>query len=245
MPKYLLPDIQEIRAVKSTKEIRYITRAQRISEAVLQGVISRLKKGVTEISLARFIVFSFKRRGIKALAFEPIVSFGKNTAHIHHEPGNSRLKSGDLVMFDFGCTVNGYCSDMTRTYIFGRPTAKQKKVYLSVLEAQNRALKALAKGEHRAKQVDAAARKFLHRRFNKKSFTHGLGHGIGTAIHEWPNFKPYSEDLLKPGEVMTVEPGIYLKGWGGVRIEDMVIIKKRGIKNLTKAPKQLDKIILE
>lgn len=239
MSKYQLPIIQELRAIKSAREIFYIKKAQKISEAVLQEVLRQLKLGATEISLAKFIVASLKRYGIKALAFEPIVSFGKNTANIHHEPGKARSKKGNTVMFDFGCIINGYCSDMTRTYFYGTPTTKQKQVYLSVLKVQEKVLQALAQGERRAGKLDALARNFLTRKFGKKAFSHGLGHGVGTVIHEWPNLKPQSHDVLKPGMIITVEPGVYLKGWGGVRIEDMVLITKNGCKNLTTVPKKL------
>jgi Xaa-Pro aminopeptidase len=239
MFKYQLPIIQEQRAIKSAREIFYITKAQKISEAVLQDVLRKLKLGVTEISLAKFIVASFKRYGIKALAFEPIVSFGKNTANIHHEPGKARFKKGDTAMFDFGCTVNGYCSDMTRTYFYGEPTKKQKRVYLAVLKTQEKVLQALSQGEWRADKLDAMARNFLTKKFGKKAFPHGLGHGVGTVIHEWPNLKPQTHDVLKPGMVITIEPGVYLKGWGGVRIEDMVLITNSGCKNLTRVPKTL------
>ena len=148
-------------------------------------------------------------------------------------------------MLDFGCTVNHYCSDMTRTYFFGvRPPLKFLKVYKGVLEAQEKVLHALAGGERRAGKLDALARNFLARRFGKKAFPHGLGHGVGTAIHEWPNFKPKSLDILKPGMVVTVEPGVYLRGWGGVRVEDMVLITKTGIINLTRSVKDPYEVIL-
>ncbi len=244
MTKYSLPEIKELRAVKSAREIDNITRAQRISEKVLIEVLKKLKVGVSEIKLARFIVNSFRRKGVKALAFEPIVAFGKGSADIHHWPTRARLRKNQIVMFDFGCTVNGYCSDITRTFFFGEPTAKFKRVYESVLTAQERALKILARGEKKAKKIDASARNFLHRNFGKNKFTHGLGHGVGTAIHEWPNFKPTSSDVVPVNCVMTVEPGVYLPGWGGVRIEDMVVIKDRGISNLTRAAKSLDLIII-
>ncbi|MFA4818235.1 MAG: M24 family metallopeptidase [Patescibacteria group bacterium] len=244
MNKYQLPVIQEIKAIKTKLELNSIIKAQRISEMVLNEAVTRLKVGVTEISLAGFIVSRMKHYGIKALAFEPIVSFGKNTANVHHQPGKTKLKKGDLVMFDFGATVNGYCSDMTRTYIFGRPSKKQIKVYKAVLEAQNRGLVMLAKGQKQTSLVDRKVRNYLHKKFGKKSFTHGLGHGLGTAIHEWPNFKPKSKDILKPGMVMTIEPGVYLKGWGGVRIEDMVVVGEKGIKNLTRVPKELRNIVI-
>ncbi len=180
------------------------------------------------------------------MAFPPIVAFGKNSANIHHESKgdkNSKLKKGDMVMFDFGTTVNHYCSDMTRTYFWGEPFQKQKKVYLAVLEAHNLAFKKLQSGERRAKIIDKIARDFLAKKF-KDNFKHGLGHGVGTVIHEWPNFKPKSEDILPVGCVMTIEPGIYLKGFGGVRIEDMYLITKTGAKCLTNVPKDLKSSIL-
>lgn len=237
--------IHEVRAVKSKKELQNIIKAQRISERVLADVLKRLKVGVTEIEIANFIKKSFIKYKVPILSFPPIVAFGKNTANIHHEPGKSKLKKGDFVMFDFGTTVNHYCSDMTRTYVFGNPSRKQEKVYKGVLKAQEIALKKLSKSEKKASVIDKSARSFLHNKFGKNKFTHGLGHGVGTVIHEWPNFKPNSTDILPVGSVMTVEPGIYIKGFGGVRIEDMVLITKKGIVNLTKAPKNLKDAILK
>lgn len=236
--------IHEVRAVKNKKELANIIKAQRISEWVLKDVLKVLKTGVSEVEIENFIKKSFIKYGAPILSFPPIVSFGKNTANIHHEPGKSKLKKGDTIMFDFGCTVNHYCSDMTRTYFWGEPSAKQKKVYLDVLKAQELAVVKIGKGEKRAKAIDKVSRDFLNKKY-KKNFQHGLGHGVGTVIHEWPNFKPKSEDILPINCVMTVEPGIYLKGFGGVRIEDMVLITKNGCTNLTKVPKSLENIILK
>jgi len=154
------------------------------------------------------------------------------------------LKKGDIVMLDFGCTVNHYCSDMTRTYFWGEPNKRQKKIYLTVLEAQNCAIKKIQKGERRAKVVDKIARNFLNKKYKNK-FLHGLGHGVGTVIHEWPNFKPKSEDMIPTGCVMTIEPGLYFKGFGGVRIEDMILITRNGCKNLMNVPKDLKNAILK
>ena len=241
--------IHEIRAVKSKKELANIIKAQRISERVLRDVLKKLKTDISEIEVANFIKKSFAKYGAPILSFPPIVAFGKNTANIHHEPGKTKLKKlarrggADIVMFDFGCTVNHYCSDMTRTYFWGEPSQKQKKIYNDVLGAMELALSKIGKGERRAKIIDASARKFLAKKY-KNNFKHGLGHGVGTVIHEWPNFKPKSEDILPVGCVMTIEPGIYLKGFGGVRIEDMVLITKNGYKNLTNFPKDLNSAIL-
>ncbi|MBY0376553.1 M24 family metallopeptidase [Patescibacteria group bacterium] len=236
--------LHEVRAVKNKKEIENIVRAQRISEQVLSDVLKFLKTGVTEVATQNFIKHLFVKYGAPILSFTPIVAFGKGSADIHHEPDNTKLKLGDTIMFDFGTTINHHCSDMTRTYFWGKATAKQEKVYKSVLEAQERAIKKLEKGEKNAKVIDGSARDFLAKKF-KNNFQHGLGHGVGTVIHEWPNFKPKSEDILPLGCVMTVEPGIYLKGFGGVRIEDMLLITKRGAQNLTKAPKDFKSAILK
>ncbi len=235
--------VHEIRAPKSRKELANIIKAQRISEQVLKDTVRFLRDGVAEIEVANFIKKAFIRYRAPILSFSPIVAFGKGSADIHHEPGKARLKRGDIIMFDFGTTVNHYCSDMTRTYFWGEPSAKQKKVYLDVLKAQNMAIKKLERGERRARIVDSAARAFLAKKY-KNNFQHGLGHGVGTVIHEWPNFKPKSEDIVPVGCVMTVEPGIYLKGFGGVRIEDMYLVTRKGVKSLTNVPRELKDAIL-
>ncbi|MDP9249623.1 MAG: M24 family metallopeptidase [bacterium] len=236
--------LEEIRAVKNKKELASLIKAQRISEKVLCEAIHGLETGMTELEVANFIKKSFIKHGTSVLSFPPIVAFGKNSANIHHEPNETKLKAGDTVMFDIGCAVNHYCSDMTRTYFWGEPSPRQKKVYLDVLKAQALAVKKLEKGERRAAVIDATARKFLAKKY-KNNFKHGLGHGVGTVIHEWPNFKPKSPDVIPVGCVMTVEPGIYLKGFGGVRIEDMYFITKTGAKCLTNLPKSLKDAILK
>ncbi len=235
--------IHEVRAVKTKKELDSIIKAQRISEKVLGLVLAELGTGITEIEIADFIKKAYISHGVNVLSFPPIVAFGKNSANIHHEPSKTKLKVGDTIMLDFGCTVNHYCSDMTRTYFWGEPSAKQRKMYTDVLTAMELALKKINTAEKRASVIDAVARKFLAKKY-KKNFQHGLGHGVGTVIHEWPNFKPKSPDVLPIGCVMTVEPGIYLKGFGGVRIEDMVLITKKGYKNLTNVAKDLESMIL-
>jgi Xaa-Pro aminopeptidase len=243
--KTSLPLIQSIRAIKNSEEISNIKEAQAISEYVLLEAVKKLKTGVTEIEIAEFIISLYVKKGIKALAFDPIVAFGKGSADIHHVPGKNKLKKGDIVMFDIGATFNGYCSDMSRTYFFGEPNDKQKKMYSAVLEAQEKVLDAIKKGERNCGKLDAVARKFLNKKFGKGSFPHGLGHGVGTVIHEWPSFRPESKDILLQGMVMTVEPGIYIKGIGGVRIEDMILIAKNGFENLTFVDKNLPIISIE
>lgn len=236
--------IHEIRAVKSKKKLANIIKAQRISEFVLRYIVAELKTGISEIQVANMIKKKFKQLGAPILSFPPIVSFGKNTANIHHEPSKTKLKRGDTIMFDFGCTVNHYCSDMTRTFFWGEPSARQKKIYLDVLQAMDLAKKKISKGEKRAKIIDSVARKFLAKKY-RNNFKHGLGHGVGTVIHEWPNFKPKSPDILPVGCVMTIEPGLYFKGFGGVRTEDMILISKKGYKNLTNVAKDLNSATLK
>lgn len=244
--------LHEIRAVKNKRELASIIKAQRISEQVLRDVVAKLKTGITELEIANFIKKTYLSHGVNVLSFAPIVAFGKNTANIHHEPGKTKLKKGDTIMLDFGCAVNHYCSDMTRTYFWGEPSAKQKKIYKSVLKAMNLAIAKISKGERRAGVIDKAARSFLDKKFKiKKSmqktegFPHGLGHGVGTVIHEWPNFKPKSEDILPARCVMTIEPGLYFRGFCGVRIEDMILITKNGYKNLTKFAKDFNSATLK
>jgi len=244
--------IYEIRAVKNKKELDNIIKAQKISERVLSDVLKILKEGITETQVRDFIVKSFIRYHAPILSFEPIVSFGKNTANIHHNPTKTKLKKGDTIMFDFGCTVNHYCSDMTRTYFFGKPNKKQEKIYQAVLKTQELVIDKIKKGERRAKVLDKLARDFLNKKFKiKKSekisngFIHGLGHGVGTVIHEWPNLKPESEDIIPNNCVITVEPGFYFKGFGGIRIEDMILVTKNGCENLTKVSKNIKNAILK
>ncbi|SRR5258708_641388 len=236
--------VHEIRAVKTKKELQNIMRAQRISEKVLKYTVAKVKIGITEVEVANFIKKSFIKLSAPILSFPPIVAFGKNTANIHHEPGKTKLKAGDIIMFDFGCTVNHYCSDMTRTFFLGMPSRRQEKIYKDVLHAMSRAMNKINKGEKSAGAIDKSAREFLNKKYGKKNFQHGLGHGVGTVIHEWPNLKPHSPDVLPMGCVMTVEPGLYFNNFGGVRIEDMILITKNGYKNLTNFPKDFKSSII-
>lgn len=245
--------VHEVRAVKTKKELANIVRAQRISEQVLRDTLEILKTGITEIEVQNFIKKSFIKYGALILAFPPIVAFGAGSADIHHEPGDTKLKVGDTVMFDFGTTVQHYCSDMTRTYFWGEPNAKQKQIYKDVLKAMEIALAKMAKGEKKANTIDSSARSFLNKKYKmvkykdgrRRGFAHGLGHGVGTVIHEWPSFHPNTPDVLPAGCVMTVEPGVYQPGFCGVRIEDMVLVKNKGIQNLTKVSKDLKDAILK
>lgn len=244
--------LHEVRAPKNLNELNNIIKAQRISEQVLNDTLKILRVGISEIEIENFIKQSFIKYKAPILSFSPIVAFGKNTANIHHTPSEAKLKLGDIIMLDFGTTINQYCSDMTRTFFYGIPKNKKDKirqdklikVYKDVLRAQEIALAKIKKGEKNAKKIDSSARDFLVKKY-KNNFKHGLGHGVGTVIHEWPNFKPNTTDILPVDCVMTVEPGIYIRGLGGVRIEDMIRITEKGGENLTNFPKDLKSIILK
>lgn len=244
--------IHEVRAIKNQKELSNIIKAQRISEQVLADTLAILKVGISEIEVESFVKQSFIKYKAPILSFSPIVAFGKNSANIHHTPSEMKLQFGDIIMFDFGTTINNYCSDMTRTFFYGtskdrKGIVKQKrliKVYKDVLKANKLAIAKIMRGEKNAKKIDSSARDFLTKKY-KNNFKHGLGHGVGTVIHEWPNFKPNTSDILPVDCVMTVEPGIYIRGLGGVRIEDMIRITKKGGENLTNFSKDLKSIILK
>ena len=217
--------------------------SQKIAEAALKKATDSLRIGISEIDVCNVILKEFKRQKEKSLPFPPIVAFGKGTADIHHKSRNTKLKEGDTIMIDLGATFGGYCSDMTRTYFYGTPSKKQREIYSSVLKAQQKILDAVKKGERRCGYLDKLAHTSL-KRHGAKAFPHTLGHGVGTVIHEWPILRSTSSDILKPGTVVTVEPGVYLKNWGGVRIEDMILITSSGYRNLTSVSKDLKDIIL-
>ncbi|MEM4402523.1 MAG: M24 family metallopeptidase, partial [Candidatus Caldarchaeum sp.] len=178
-----------------------------------------------------------RTHGGDGLAFESIVATGATTAMPHYEPQDREVQKGDFVLFDMGAKVDHYCADLTRTVVVGRATAEQKKIYKIVLEAQERAIKNLRAGLT-SKQADAPARETIAKAGYKKNFGHGTGHGLGLDVHESPRLSPLGKDKLQAGNVVTIEPGIYLPGWGGVRIEDVAVVEEKGCRVLTKAPKK-------
>jgi Xaa-Pro aminopeptidase len=229
--------VEPLRLVKDAQEKQAIRRAARLTDAAFAHILKRLKPGVREDEIALDLEWYMRRNGGQA-AFPFIVASGPRGALPHAEPGPRKLRAGDLVTMDFGAKVDRYCADVTRTVAIGRVTSKQRKIYDVVLEAQVRALAAIRAGAA-AKDVDSAARGYITDRGYGKNFEHGLGHSIGLQVHDGAGFGPKSQLELKPGMVMTVEPGIYLQGWGGVRIEDDVVVTESGHINLTKAPKEL------
>ncbi|RJQ36596.1 M24 family metallopeptidase [Candidatus Microgenomates bacterium] len=242
------------RNVKSQDEILAIEKACMLADKTLDFILPKIKPGVTEKQIATEIV-KFIRKNNASLSFRPIVAFGKNCSSIHHKPTHQKLSKNDQIMIDLGAKLNGYCSDITRTIFTGKATNEQKRMYKTVLDAQEKAINFISscyssgeRAESRsfstnssqlrsnnnifAKIVDRIAREHIISE-NYPSFPHGLGHGIGRKVHEGPRLSPKSKRKLRVGMVFSVEPGIYLKDFGGVRIEDLVVLEKSGPRLLT------------
>lgn len=230
--------IEEIRIVKENSEIEKIKAAQKIAEDAFTHILSFIKPGVTEKEISLELDFYMLSHGAEAVSFETIAVAGKNSSMPHGVPGNYKVQEGDFITMDFGATVDGYHSDMTRTVCLGEPSEKQKEVYETVLKAQTEALAALKDGITGI-EADRIARDIIENAGYGKNFGHGLGHGVGVEIHEAPRLSPKAPHTLQCGHVVTVEPGIYLPGEFGVRIEDMAIITENGCVNLTACPKEL------
>ncbi len=236
--KILEKKINELRTVKSPEEIDCIKKAQAIAEEAFSHILTFIKPGVTEKSIALELDFYMLSHGAEALSFETIAVTGKKTSMPHGVPDNTVVKQGDFVTMDFGAVYKGYHSDMTRTVAVGSVSPEQKKIYEIVLAAQKSALEILKKGVP-CKTADAAARNIIKEKGYGEYFGHGTGHGVGIEIHETPNLSPASEAVLESGNIVTVEPGIYIPDKFGVRIEDMALITDEGYQNLTCAPKEL------
>lgn len=230
--------LKELRQQKTPEELACIRRAQRLTDEGFSYILSRLSVGRTEREVALDLEFFMRRKGADSVSFDFIVVAGENSSKPHGVPGDRVLRRGDFVTMDFGATVDGYHSDMTRTIAIGTVSEEQAQVYETVLHAQTTALGALKAGLA-CRAADAAARDIIIRAGYGEAFGHSTGHGVGLEIHEAPNLSPRSETILHAGNVVTVEPGIYLPGKFGVRIEDMAVITEDGCENLTKSPKNL------
>ena len=229
-----------MRQVKDAVELALIARACRIADQALAEIVPLLKPGVSEKRLAAELEYRMALLGSEEPSFDTIVASGKRGALPHGLASEKLLEAGDMVTFDFGAVYEGYHSDMTRTFILSEPTAEQRERYQLVLTAQEAAIAALAPGR-RVREIDKIARDYLKEAGLAAYFGHGLGHSLGLEIHEEPRFSPLAPDTeLVPGMVMTVEPGIYLPGWGGLRIEDTLFIDEKSNGFFTKFPKTLE-----
>ena len=230
--------IGELRIVKTQDEIDKMIKAQRIAEAAFENVLNFIKPGVTEKEIGLCLDYYMLKNGAEALSFDTIAITGANTSLPHGVPGDNVVKEGSFVLMDYGATYDGYHSDMTRTVCVGKPTEKMEQVYNIVLDAQLKTIAAIKEGIT-GHDADKVARDVITAEGYGEMFGHSLGHGVGMEIHEAPTAAPSSTRVLKENMIVTVEPGIYIPGEFGVRIEDFVIVKKDGCENMTLAKKSL------
>ena len=227
------------RLVKSSAEIRWIEQSARLNDAVYAKAVETLRPGMTEIDVRNVIRNEAERLGADGLSFDTIVAAGAMSSRPHYVPQDRLLEAGQVLLIDMGMISGGYCSDMTRVVALGRkPAGRLVAAYKALLEAQEAALAAVEPGVPCA-ELDRVARAKLKETRLAKFFTHGLGHGVGLEIHEEPRLNSQSREVLRPGMVITIEPGVYLPGLGGLRIEDLVLVTKGGSRVLSRSPKDL------
>jgi Xaa-Pro aminopeptidase len=232
------PDLfTSLRLVKSDEEVATIRKACGIADACFSHIQRLIQPGVTELDIALDIEFYMRRQGAD-IAFPSIVVSGERSARPHGKPSEKPLEVGDFVTMDFGARVDGYNSDITRTVVVAEASSRHREVYGLVLEAQLAAIETLRAGVS-AREVDRVARKVLDKADLSKYFTHGLGHGLGILVHDAGRLNATSEETIAPGQVWTIEPGVYIPGFGGVRIEDDVLVTESGVEILTHSPKEL------
>ena len=232
--------ILSMRSVKEPQELECIQKAQAITDAAFLDILDFIQPGKTEKEIAAYLEYCMRRRGADGLAFETIAAGGPNSAKPHAVPGDRPLQTGDFFTLDYGASWGGYCSDMTRTVAVGEPTEEMRRVYQTVLDAQCLGIRTAQVGVS-CRAVDEAARELIYKAGYEGCFGHSLGHSVGLEIHEMPGFSPSidPQTLCREGMVITVEPGVYLEGRFGVRIEDMVWFAPDGTKDLTNSPKEL------
>ncbi|MCI0354394.1 MAG: Xaa-Pro peptidase family protein [Acidobacteria bacterium] len=230
--------VERLRAVKDKDEVRHIRAAVNLAAALFGPILKRIRPGKRELEVAAYLEFGARKLGASGMAFETIVASGRRSALPHGVASSQPITSKGFIVLDFGVILAGYCSDMTRTVHVGRPGAWARSVYQAVLDAQQAALAAVGPGVATG-EVDQTARKVLARSGLGRYFTHSTGHGVGLEIHETPRIAKGLKDALLPGMVVTVEPGVYVPGRGGVRIEDMVLVTEKGREVLTSTPKEL------
>lgn len=226
------------RLIKDKEEIKKIAEAERLGDEAFSHVLNMIKQGITENEVALELEFFMKKNGASALSFDTIAASGVRGAMPHGRASEKVIESGDLLTLDFGCVLNGYCSDMTRTVAVGNISDWQKEVYNVVLKAQTEALGAIVAGK-KCSEIDAIARDIIKDAGYGENFGHALGHSVGIEIHEEPRLSPKCDDIIENGHILTVEPGIYIENRGGVRIEDLVAVSDGRAVNLTHSDKRL------
>jgi Xaa-Pro aminopeptidase len=227
--------VEDLRIIKEDPELEAIRHSLAITESVLIAIVKELTAGMSEKEVAWSIEKKIREKGAEAISFPPIVASGKNAAFPHAIPTNRSIKTGEPIVIDLGSRLEGYCSDMTRTVILGKPDTQFGHVVQIVYDAQQRAVDSIKAGVG-SKFVDKVARAYIAEKGFDGKFGHGLGHGVGLAVHEKPALNPTSDIILECGMMVTVEPGIYIPGWGGVRLENMVVVREEGAEVLNKVP---------
>jgi len=231
-----------IREIKSDEEVEKIRKAAEIGDMAFDFILSFIKVGKTEREVALELEIFMKRKGATALSFDSIVASGVRSSLPHGVASDKIIEEGDFVTMDYGCIVDGYCSDMTRTVVMGKASEKQKEVYYTVLKAQKAALEVIKAGIT-GKEVDKVARDIITEAGYGENFGHGLGHGLGLEVHENPRVSPQGDTVLVENNIITDEPGIYIPDFGGVRIEDLLCVKKDGYVRLSNSTKELIEIL--
>ncbi|WP_288394977.1 Xaa-Pro peptidase family protein [uncultured Vagococcus sp.] len=230
--------VEELREVKDEEEIAIVEKACEIADKAFSHILTYIKPGMTEIQVANELDFYMRSLGASSVSFETIVASGLRSAMPHGVASEKIIEQGDMITIDFGCYYNGYVSDMTRTISLGEPSDKLREIYNIVKEAQQKVLD-VAKPGMTGVELDAVARDYIASKGYGEAFGHSTGHGIGLEIHEGPNVSKLAEKAFVPGNIITNEPGIYLPGIGGVRIEDDMLVTENGIKRLTHSEKEL------
>ena len=237
----LTDELRMLRACKDDSEIAFMKKAAQISSSAVRSVINRVKPGWKEKELAWQLEIEARKNGADGLAFETIVAAGEHSSLPHARPTDRKIKKGDFVVIDFGVRYKSYCSDETCTIAFGKLTDRQKNAYQIVKDAHDRALDMVVANVHAA-EIDKRTRDIFGKKYDRY-FVHGTGHGVGLEVHEAPRLSSKSGDILKPGMVFTIEPGLYIPGLWGIRIEDTILLKENSCEKLTKMDKEL--IIIE
>lgn len=230
--------LDDLRASKDEEELAVMRHAQEITDGAFKAVLDFIRPGMTEREIAARLVYEMMRRGGEKVSFDPIVAAGPNGSRPHAVPGDQVVDTGMFITMDFGCKVDGYCSDMTRTVAMGEPTEEMEQVYAVVLAAQRAGINAARAGVT-GREMDAAGRQVIAEAGYGEYFTHSFGHSLGIDIHESPNASSSETRTLPAGAVISAEPGIYIPGRFGVRIEDVLVLKEGGCEDITRSPKDL------
>lgn len=230
--------IENLRTVKSSQEIEYAKKACEISDRAFSRILNDIKVGITEKELSAKLAYYLKSEGSDARCYENILLSGSRTSLLHGIPSGKKVEHGDLVLMDFGAGYNGYLSDMSRTVIVGKANDEQKKIYSIIKESEKNAIDSIKSNIHVTNVYNASLKPINGTKYFDYHYT-GIGHGVGLAVHEEPFISPRSKDVLQKNNIITIEPGIYIPGWGGVRIEDQVVVTDDGCEIMTNSSRQL------